>query len=133
MYARSLHCGNRASRPLRPSAVRILACESSIRARKRLRTGASPGGGMLRGLAGPLLAVSLWLLPRSAAAQDASDSAAYRALTQTPPAAFALSLGPAITGRRGSGPAVSGRYGLMSFRTNDYIHNFGLGVDGPVA
>jgi hypothetical protein len=88
---------------------------------------------MLRGLAGPLLAISLSLLPPSAAAQDASDSAAYRALTQTPPGAFALSLGPAITGRRGTGPTISGRYGLMSFRSNDYIHNFGLGVDGPVA
>jgi hypothetical protein len=88
---------------------------------------------MTRGLLAPALGVFILVIPVLGRAQDASDSAAYRALTQTPVGAFTLPLGAAITGQRGAGPAFYGRYGLMSFRTNDYIHNFGGAVDAPLA
>lgn len=81
--------------------------------------------------AAALLVMGLTTPPLSA--QDASDSAAYRALTQTPVAGFSPRLGPAISGHRGQGAALYARYGLMSFRSNDYIHNFGAGLDLPVA
>jgi hypothetical protein len=89
---------------------------------------------MIRGALGPPMAllVILWTTP-PLAAQDASDSAAYRALTQTPVAAFSPTLGAAIMGHRGQGVALYARYGLMSFRSNDYIHNFGAGLDLPLA
>jgi hypothetical protein len=67
------------------------------------------------------------------AAQDASDSAAYRALTQTPLGAFTPALGAVVTMPRGAGPSVTARYGLQSFRESDYIHNFGGTAEVGVA
>jgi hypothetical protein len=92
-----------------------------------------PEAGMLGRPVGTALALSFLLRPGRVVGQDASDSAAYRALTQTPVGAFAPRLGPAVSGERGRGAALSARYGLMSFRSNDYIHNFGLGFDAPLA
>jgi hypothetical protein len=80
-----------------------------------------------------LVGVMLLLGPRALLAQDASDSTAYRALTQTPLKALAPALGVGLSGRRGSGVSLSGRYGLMSLRSHDFVHSFGIGVDLPVA
>jgi hypothetical protein len=81
----------------------------------RALLGAAVGGLLLRGV--------------PVAAQDASDSVAYRALTQTPLGAFSPRLDAAITARRGGGPALYTRYGLQSFRSNDYVHNFAGSLD----
>jgi hypothetical protein len=65
-------------------------------------------------------------------AQDVSDSTAYRALTQTPLEAFGPVIGPALVGGRMPGLTIHGRYGLMSFRTSDFIHNVGVSGDLPL-
>jgi hypothetical protein len=83
-----------------------------------------------RGLLLLLLAVGP---PGALAAQDESDSTAYRALTESPLNAFSPVLGPSLIPRRRSGVALHARYGLMSFRSEDFIHNFGVGADLPVA
>lgn len=67
-----------------------------------------------------------------ASAQDASDSAAYLALIRTPLAALPLPLDASITGEHARGVAYRFRYGLMSFDTHEYTHNFGVGVEFPV-
>lgn len=66
-------------------------------------------------------------------AQDQDDSTAYRALTQTPLQAFSPLPGAALASDRNLGASVQVRYGLMSFRSRDFIHNFGLGASVPVA
>ena len=66
-------------------------------------------------------------------AQDESDSTAYRALTESPLHGFSPVLGPSLVPRPRSGVGLDGRYGFMSFRSDDFIHNFGVGVDLPVA
>lgn len=73
-------------------------------------------------------------LPRAAAAQrqDQSDSAAYLALIRTPLAAVPQPLDVSITGVHPGGPSYRLSYGLMSFDTHEYTHNFDLGVDLPV-
>jgi hypothetical protein len=77
-------------------------------------------------LAGTLSAATL-------RAQDESDSTAYRALTQTPLDAFSPVVGPALTARRPAGLSFNARYGLQSFRSEDYVHNVGVGVEVPLA
>jgi hypothetical protein len=79
------------------------------------------------------LSVVLCVGPPTLAAQDESDSVAYRALTQTPLDAFSPALGVALTAHRGAGLAFHARYGLMSFRSHDFVHNFGIGADLPLA
>jgi len=69
---------------------------------------------------------------RTAAAQDASDSAAYRALTQTPAGALGPLLDASVTGERARAPSVHVRYGIMSFDSHEYTHDFGLSVVFPV-
>lgn len=76
-----------------------------------------------------LAAVICCLAPPTAWAQDASDSAAYRALTQTPVAALPMPLQSPLTGMASGPLTVSVRYGLMSFATSDYVHNFAIGGD----
>jgi opacity protein-like surface antigen len=65
------------------------------------------------------------------AAQDASDSAAYRALTQTPPSALPMPMDISITGARDR-MGVTVRYGIMSFDNREYVHNFGVGLTIPL-
>ncbi len=65
------------------------------------------------------------------AAQDASDSAAYRALTQTPPGALPMPLDVSITGVRDR-VGLSARYGIMSYDNREYVHDFGVGLTIPV-
>lgn len=62
-------------------------------------------------------------------AQDASDSAGYRALTQTPLAAFVPGPTVSLTGSRLRGPALQFRYGLVSNSDTTFTHSFGLGAD----
>lgn len=69
------------------------------------------------------------LIPVTGRAQDASDSAAYRALTQTPVAAVPLALPASMTGMAGGHLGVAARYGLVSFATSDYVHNVVIGGD----
>jgi hypothetical protein len=69
------------------------------------------------------------LIPIIGRAQDASDSAAYRALTQTPVGAVPLALPASMTGMSGGRMAVAARYGLVSFATSDYVHNVVIGGD----
>jgi hypothetical protein len=88
---------------------------------------------MNRGVAGLMICATALLASQQLAAQDASDSAAYRALTQTPVGAFSPWSSTAIAGRRGAGLALHARYGVQSFRSNDYVHNVGAGVDLPLA
>lgn len=88
---------------------------------------------MGRATVAALVGVTLVLGPRALIAQDASDSTAYRTLTQTPLKALAPALGVGFSGRRGSGVSLSGRYGLMSLRSHDFVHSFGIGADLPVA
>lgn len=64
-----------------------------------------------------------------ARAQDASDSAAYRALTQTPLGALPTPLQGPLTGVASGTLDVTARYGLMSFADSDYVHNFAIGGD----
>jgi hypothetical protein len=78
------------------------------------------------------LALPALALPSTARAQDASDSAAYRALIETPLGALPLPLDVAVTGERARRVAVHARYGLMSLDNHEYIHNFGVGLDLPV-
>lgn len=87
---------------------------------------------MLRHLSLGTIALALALVPvRGVAAQDASDSAAYRALTQTPPSALPMPMDVSITGV-GDRTGVSVRYGIMSFDNREYVHNFGIGLTVPV-
>jgi hypothetical protein len=79
------------------------------------------------------LALALTSLCSALEAQDESDSTAYRALTETPLEAFSPVVGPALIGGRGTGLSIHGRYGLMSFRSEDFIHNVGISADLPVA
>ena len=65
----------------------------------------------------------------TAGAQDASDVAAYRALTQTPPGALTNPLGASITGSESGSWDLHARYGLMSLDDDEYMHNFGVGGD----
>lgn len=78
-----------------------------------------------------VLAVLVLAPPGGARAQDASDSAAYRALTQTPLGALPLPFDVAVTGERVRALAVRTTYGIMSLDTHEYIHNFGIGIDIP--
>ena len=70
-------------------------------------------------------------LPAPAAAQDASDSAAYRALTQTPLGALPSLLDVGVSGTRTSAVSFHARYGVMSFDDREYVHNFGVSVGIP--
>jgi hypothetical protein len=79
-----------------------------------------------------LLAVllSAWA-SRAASAQDASDLAAYRALTQTPLGGLIAPTGPAVSGE----PAGWGwhvQYGLRSLDDHEYVHTAGAGMELPV-
>lgn len=79
-----------------------------------------------------LAALALTCVVRPAGAQDPSDSATYLALTRTPLEALPAALDVGITGERARGVSLRVRYGIMSFDTHEYIHNFGLGLDFPV-
>lgn len=79
-----------------------------------------------------LAALAFGCLVRPAAAQDPSDSATYLALTRTPLEALPAALDAGITGEQARGVSLRARYGIMSFDTHEYIHNFGLGLDFPV-
>lgn len=68
---------------------------------------------------------------RSLPAQDASDSAAYRALSQTPPNGLPMPMDVSITGDRDR-VGVSLRYGIMSFDNREYVHDFGVGLTIPL-
>jgi hypothetical protein len=68
--------------------------------------------------------------PSVATAQDASDVAAYLALTQTPLAGLIAPQGPAVTGE----PAAWGwhlEYGLRSLDDHEYTHTAGAGIELP--
>jgi hypothetical protein len=79
-----------------------------------------------------LLAVLLLpSIPRNASAQDASDIAAYRALTHTPLAGLVAPQGPVITGEPG-GWAWYLQYGLRSLDDHEYTHTAGAGLELPV-
>ncbi|HEY7878631.1 MAG TPA: hypothetical protein VIC55_10420 [Gemmatimonadaceae bacterium] len=80
------------------------------------------------------LAMCLGLAARGACAQDSSDSAAYHALTQTPIAALAPLFDISVTGgeQQARSVAVHARYGIMSFDSHEYTHDFGLSVVVPV-
>ena len=70
-------------------------------------------------------------MSRAVSAQDPSDLAAYRALTQTPLAGLMAANGPAVTGE----PAGWGwhvQYGLRSLDDHEYIHTAGAGIELPV-
>jgi len=67
---------------------------------------------------------------RPLVAQDASDSAAYRALTQTPPGALPMQMDVSITGLRDRG-GVTVRYGIMSYDDREYVHDFGVALTIP--
>ena len=82
--------------------------------------------GLALALMGAALCVS-----RRTAAQDASDSAAYRAITQTPPGALPMPMDVSITGIRDR-TGVRVRYGIMSYDNREYVHNFGVGLTIPV-
>ncbi|HEY9426254.1 MAG TPA: hypothetical protein VIR34_03805 [Gemmatimonadaceae bacterium] len=88
---------------------------------------------MLRSsIPGLVLALTAGLcITRQATAQDASDSAAYRALTQTPPGALPMSMDVAVTGLRDR-TGIALRYGIMSFDNREYVHNLGVGLTIPV-
>jgi hypothetical protein len=79
-----------------------------------------------------LAAMVCCLAPLPAWAQDASDSAAYRALTQTPIGAVPLALSRAHTGEAGGPLAVSARYGIISFADSDYVNGVAIGGDAPL-
>ena len=79
-----------------------------------------------------LVVLAAACLTRAAAAQDPSDSATYMALTRTPLAALPAALDVGITGQRARGVSFRARYGIMSYDTHEYIHDFGLGLDFPV-
>jgi hypothetical protein len=81
---------------------------------------------------GTLVVATLLAAAAPAAAQDASDRAAYRALTQTPLAALAPLLDVSVLSAGDRGPTLHSRYGLMSYDDREYIHNFGVGADFPV-
>lgn len=77
------------------------------------------------------LAIAGVCFTTAASAQDASDSAAYRALTQTPPGALPMAMDVGVSGLRDrSGVLV--RYGIMSFDNREYVHNFGIGLTIPL-
>jgi len=78
------------------------------------------------------LVAALLVVPCVVPAQDASDSAAYRALTQTPSAALPSPFDVGITGEAPRGVGVRVRYGIMSFDTHEYTHDFGVGVEIPI-
>lgn len=83
-----------------------------------------------RRLAG--LAVCAVVICPAARGQDASDSAAYRALTQTPAGALGPLFDVSVTGERARSASVEVRYGIMSFDSHEYTHDFGLSVVVPV-
>ncbi|HEY7894241.1 MAG TPA: hypothetical protein VIC24_05030 [Gemmatimonadaceae bacterium] len=64
--------------------------------------------------------------------QDSSDSAAYRALTQTPAGALGPLFDVSVTGERARSLTVHARYGIMSFDSHEYTHDFGVSVVLPV-
>jgi hypothetical protein len=76
-----------------------------------------------------LAVVMCCLVPVTGRAQDASDSAAYRALTQTPVAAVPLALSASMTGMASGHMGVAARYGLVSFASSDYVHSVAIGGD----
>lgn len=78
------------------------------------------------------LAMGLAVATSGARAQDASDSAAYRALTQTPAGALTPLFDVGITGERPRSVSVHARYGIMSFDSHEYTHDFGVSVVVPV-
>jgi hypothetical protein len=87
---------------------------------------------MLRRLLLPSIAIALGFAPaHRLAAQDASDSAAYRAITQTPPGGLPMPLDVSITGDRDR-TGVRLRYGIMSFDNREYVHDFGVGLSIPL-
>lgn len=66
----------------------------------------------------------------SARAQDASDFAAYQALTQTPPGGLVTPLGASILGSDNARWGLHAGYGIMSIGDGDeYVHSFGVGGD----
>jgi hypothetical protein len=64
-------------------------------------------------------------------AQDPSDLAAYRALTQTPLAGLIAPTGPAVSGEP-SGWGWHVQYGLRSLDDHEYTHTAGAGIQLPV-
>lgn len=78
------------------------------------------------------LAVCAAVICPAARGQDASDSAAYRALTQTPSGALGPLFDVSVTGERARSASVAVRYGIMSFDSHEYTHDFGLSVVVPV-
>lgn len=70
--------------------------------------------------------------PGAVQAQDSSDSAAYHALTQTPAGALGPLFDVSVTGERASAFTVHARYGIMSFDSHEYTHDFGVTVVLPV-
>ncbi len=78
------------------------------------------------------LAVCAAVVCPAAQGQDSSDSAAYRALTQTPAGALAPLFDVSVTGDRARSTTVVARYGIMSFDSHEYTHDFGLSVVVPV-
>jgi hypothetical protein len=82
-------------------------------------------------LAGVAVCVAVsW--PSAAQAQDSSDSAAYRALTQTPAGALGPLFDVSVTGVRARSFTVHARYGIMSFDSHEYTHDFGVSLVMPV-
>lgn len=77
------------------------------------------------------LSMAGFCVSTAASAQDASDSAAYRALTQTPPGALPMVVDVGVSGLRDR-LGIQLRYGIMSFDNREYIHNFGVGLTIPV-
>jgi hypothetical protein len=79
-----------------------------------------------------MMAVVLLLgaVPSVVIAQDASDLAAYRALTQTPLAGLVSSQGPAVTGEVAAW-SWHLQYGLRSLDDHEYTHTVGAGVEVP--
>jgi len=85
---------------------------------------------LFRRLAG--LAVCAVAICPAARGQDASDSAAYRALTQTPAGALEPLFDVSVTGERARSTNVEVRYGIMSFDSHEYTHDFGVSVNVPL-
>lgn len=70
--------------------------------------------------------------PPAVHGQDSSDSAAYRALTQTPAGALGPLFDVSVTGVRARSFTVHARYGIMSFDSHEYTHDFGVSAVLPV-
>ena len=68
---------------------------------------------------------------RTGSAQDPSDLAAYRALTQTPLGGLIAPSGPAVSGEP-SGWGWHVQYGLRSLDDHEYTHTAGAGIELPL-